>query len=326
METFCSAVGVWEKLNGLMGEVGLRSKRHMATSLVAMMMLLFMLACAREPMKPLDLTVTPRDVAVEPSVGTVDMAPATTTVEVVPPTASPQRGSRLVTAPTAQIPTPKPTIAVEVLSPTASPQHSSRLVTAPTAQVPTPKPTIAVEVPSPTASPQRSSRPDATPTAQVPTPKPTIGVEEVASPTASPQRSSRPDATPIPQVPTPKPLEIQPEKTCSGDPTLIEVDPHPARLGERTTISVPTVSTWSTILDTLTDVAVVDSEGLTNEFYSIQTGYWPDELKPGIRSTSGWTFELFPTDGRTGRWWISITYRTIRGYKKELEGSFCVTR
>ena len=323
-----------------------------------MMMLLFMLACAREPMKPLDLTVTPRDVAVEPSVGTVDMAPATTTVEVVPPTASPQRGSRLVTAPTAQIPTPKPTIAVEVLSPTASPQHSSRLVTAPTAQVPTPKPTIAVEVPSPTASPQRSSRPDATPTAQVPTPKPTIavevpsptaspqrssrpdatptaqvptpkptiGVEEVASPTASPQRSSRPDATPIPQVPTPKPLEIQPEKTCSGDPTLIEVDPHPARLGERTTISVPTVSTWSTILDTLTDVAVVDSEGLTNEFYSIQTGYWPDELKPGIRSTSGWTFELFPTDGPTGRWWISITYRTIRGYKKELEGSFCVTR
>jgi hypothetical protein len=118
--------------------------------------------------------------------------------------------------------------------------------------------------------------------------------------------------------------ELEPSQVCTGESTLIQADPHPAKMGYPTTISVPTVSEGPTILDALVDIIVIDAGDLTVESYSGTTGSWPDALTPGTRSQTGWTFELVPTGEHPGRWWILVVYRTVYGFEKQLDGSLCV--
>ena len=118
--------------------------------------------------------------------------------------------------------------------------------------------------------------------------------------------------------------ELEPSQVCTGESTLIQADPHPAQMGYPTTISVPTISEGPTILDALVDIIVIDTGGLTVESYSGTTGSWPDALTPGTRSQTGWTFELVPKGEHPGRWWILVVYRTVYGFEKQLDGSFCV--
>ncbi len=170
------------------------------------------------------------------------------------------------------------------------------------------------------------------------TPEPSARRLPSSTPTATPEPTERRDPRPASTVATitrettalapaatPLPPATAPGQACSGPPTLVQTDPHPARMGNPTTISVPTISEGPMVLDALVEITVEDAGGSIMESYSAATGSWPEELTPGAISQDGWTLELVPMMGQAGRWWILLNYRTINGFEKQLDGSFCVS-